>query len=235
MKVTKQSILDTAVPVSTRTYKAISHGSIIDAIKENLDKENVHVISERYSGTLGNQIITGHMAVNYQLDNELKFEIAFMNSYNKAKRAVVVSGSEVVVCENGHILGDSSYGVFRRKHTGTADQDIKTFIPEMVKTAIEKFQVLYQQKESMKNRILDKKAINELVGQLYLEESLLKSHQLSLLKKEIELPTFDYNADPNSVWSMYNNVTYVFKQTHPSNWISVHQTLNKTITEKYAI
>lgn len=232
---TKADILAATPPQSTRTYKAISHGQIIDVLSEELDKQGFVIVSETYDAPKGNQMVVGHLQLNLNLDSELKFEVAFMNSYNKTKRAVVAGGSQVIVCKNGHILGDTSYGSFRKKHVGTASEDIKVFIPEMIKRASDCFQLLVNQKNQMKQIEVSKRVRNELIGQLYLDEAIIKDTQMSIIKREFDNPSFNYNTDENSLWQAYNNVTLALKQSHPTTWLSDHQKFNQLITNQFQL
>lgn len=234
VKSTKEAVLATLPPQSTRTYKAISHGQIINTVLENLDKQGFKVTNESYYPSAGNSIVRGHLCLNLNLDKDLKFEIAFMNSYNKQRRAVVVGGSQVWICENGHILGSSQYGAFKRKHTGTASEDINIFIPEMIKNASDNFNILIKQKDRMKEIEITKKVRNELIGQFYLEDAILKDVQMSILRKEFEKPTFDYGS-PGSLWETYNYVTFALKETHPAEWLEKHQNLNKIVNDKFQL
>jgi hypothetical protein len=61
----------------------------------------------------------------------------------------------------------------------------------------------------------------ELIGRMYIEETLIKSTQLNILAREIETPTHDYNA-ANTMWELYNYTTYALKSGHPSNWMEQH-------------
>lgn len=233
---TKAGILGTQPPVSTRTYKTVSHGQIIDTLSEELDKQGFIIINENYSASVNNQIINGHLQLGgLNIDSELSFEIAFINSYNKTKRAVVVAGSQVRICENGHILGDTSLGLFQKKHVGTVSDEIMKFIPDMVKAANESFSLLKKQKDRMKEIEIDRKVRNELIGQFYLDDALITDTQMSIIKREIENPSFAYNADTNSLWQLYNNVTLAMKETHPSKWIGNHQKLNKVVNDQFQL
>jgi len=235
IKWTKQDIITAQPPTSTRTYKAISHGSIINTLSEELDREGFGVTSEYYLSTANRAVVVGHLMLNVSTDSELKFEVGFLNSYNKTKRAVVAGGSQVIVCENGHILGDISYGAFKKKHVGNADVEIVEFIREMVKRAHDCFDVLIKQKNRMKEIEVSRKVRNELIGQLYLEDAIISETQISIIRKEITKSSFDYNTDPNSLWQIYNNVTVGLKSTHPSKWIQNHQSLNRIINEQFQL
>jgi hypothetical protein len=231
---TKASILATLPPPSTRTYKTISHGAIIDTIFEELDKKGLKVINERYSSNYSHTVVNGHLELGMDSDPDLYFEIAFLNSYDKTKRAVVIAGSAVRMCDNGHILGDTSYGAFKRKHVGDASEKITLFIPEMISTADKTFDKLKRQKERMKEIDISTHIRNELVGQLYLDDAIVTDTQMSILKREIENPSFNYGQE-GSLWQLYNHVTLAMKDTHPSKWIENHQKFNKVVTDKFQL
>lgn len=231
----KESILATQIPTSTNTYKVVSHGQIIDSISENLDKQGLKIKSERYSANSNNTIVLGHLIIDVDKDKDLKFEIAFANSYNKTKRAIVVAGSQVLICENGHILGDVSLGLFKRKHVGKVSEDLNVFIPELIKSSDESFQKLINQKEKMKEIEISAIVRNELIGQLYIDDAIISDVQMSIIRKEIQNPSFDYGCDKNSLWQLYNNITVGLKNSHPSKWISNHSSLNKIIDNKFEL
>ena len=231
---TKQDLLSVQPPASTSTYKTISHGAIIDTVYEELDKEGFVVREERFSATANRHVMNGHLILNIDTDADLKFEIAMLNSYNKTKRAIVAGGSQVFICENGHILGDTSYGCFKRKHVGTADLDIVPFIKEMVKSAGECFDKLIRQKDAMKQIEVDKKIRNELIGQLYIDDAIIADTQMSLIRDQINKPSFDYKSD-GTLWQLYNHITYGLKNSHPSKWIRNHQVLNDLVAEKFQL
>jgi len=231
---TRQYIENVPLPVyEGDSYTVISHGSIIDNIKKQLEFNNLEVIKETYTPAQNGNIVTGILEIGNNEDKELSFNIAFLNSYNKMKRFVIAGGSLVRVCQNGHILGISELGGYKRTHKGTADIDAVQYIKLICNNAQTEFQKLIEQKELMKTVDISKKEIHHLISELYFEENLIKDTQMSILKKELDKPTFDYGTSENNLWSAYNAITYSLKSTHPKDYIETHQRVNKYVAEKF--
>ena len=231
---TRQFIENVPLPVyEGDSYTVISHGSIIDNIRQNLATNNLEVIRETYTPAQNGNIVTGILEIGNNEDKELSFNIAFLNSYNKAKRFVIAGGSQVRVCQNGHILGISELGGYKRTHTGTADVDAQEYIKLNCSNAETEFKKLIEQKEKMKTIDISKKDIQHLISELYFEENLIKDTQMSILKKELDNPTFDYGTPENNLWTAYNHLTFSLKSTHPKDYIETHQKVNKYLSEQF--
>jgi len=233
---TRQYIENVPLPIyEGDSYTVISHGSIIDNIKENLAINNLEIIKETYTPAQNGNIVTGILQIGNEEDKELSFNIAFLNSYNKAKRFVIAGGSQVRICQNGHILGISELGGYKRTHTGTADIDAKEYIKIICENAQSEFKKLTEQKDLMKEVELSKKDIHHLISELYFEENLIKDTQMSILKKELDSPTFEYGTPENNLWTAYNHITYSLKGTHPKDYIETHQKVNKYLSEQFSL
>jgi hypothetical protein len=61
----------------------------------------------------------------------------------------------------------------------------------------------------------------EVIGSLFLQEEIISSSQMNIIKKELKAPTHNYGAE-GSMWELYNNVTFAMKQSHPSDWMQDH-------------
>ena len=59
-----------------------------------------------------------------------------------------------------------------------------------------------------------------------MEENLIGSTQLNMIKKELQHPTFLYEA-PGSMWELYNFTTFSMKDVHPSDWLENHLNTHK--------
>ena len=89
---------------------------------------------------------------------------------------------------------------------------------------------LWYHYDQFKNIEVDGQAQAELLGRMFLKEDIITSTQLNIIKREIKSPTHDYGA-ADSMWELYNHVTFAMKQAHPSTWmqdhINVHDFFNK--------
>jgi hypothetical protein len=64
----------------------------------------------------------------------------------------------------------------------------------------------------------------EFAGRMFIEDELVNSTQLSILKKEIN---FSENFKDENVRCFYNHVTEALKKTHPSQVMSSHLEVHK--------
>jgi len=229
---TKEELILVPLPLSSRTYKPVSHKQLIDLTYEGLDKSGFTIKKEQFLGNSNGQIMTAYFDLDWIEDKEMGVRVAFQNSYNKKVTVKFAIGGSVFVCENGCIRGDA--GAFKRKHTG----DVQTFAPskieEYLKSVGDNFQKLVVDKEKMKLIEMTKKTTAELIGDLYLNEDLIQETQVAIIKKELEFPTHNYNA-PNSLWEAYNYITFANKNIHASKYIDTHTQLHSYIDANYLV
>ena len=133
-----------------------------------------------------------------------------------------------MVCYNGMIAGDMMN--FKRKHTGSADYDVKVHLADQIKNAEKYYKRILQDKNAMKTIKLDCAEQSELIGRLFIEEDLLDSQQMSCIKSEMNKSSYDYGTDDNSAWTFYNHVTHALKKAHPRDWLSDQQNFHDFIT-----
>jgi hypothetical protein len=82
----------------------------------------------------------------------------------------------------------------------------------------------------MRHITLSIKEQAELIGRLFIDEKLINVEQLSCVKNEIEVPSYNYNADKDNAWTFYNHVTMALKKSHPRNWLSDQQKFHEFMT-----
>lgn len=222
---TLEQINNTPLPEYDNSYTVIPHGDIIDQIKTKLANHGMHVANEIYTGNIGNQIITGKFNIQSDLDPDLGLMLAFGNSYNKQRKFKVSIGGNVFVCDNGMIMGDMNN--FSRKHTGNAREEALVAIDLQIKEAEEHFQILCQQKNQLKEVTISKKLQAELSGRLFMQDEIITLSQLSVIKQELEKPSYDYGVNEESGWYFYNAVTHALKKSHPVCWIEDHEKVHE--------
>ena len=216
---TKELIMNTAVPVQTRTYKPVSHSSLIDLTLNSIEKAGFKLDKETYSSAVDGQIANGRFSISNVADSEMQLQIGWQNSYNKQLTLKFAIGTRILVCQNGCVSGD--FGAFKRKHVG----EIQSFTPgaiiDYIAQAGEAFTLMQQQRESMKQIEITRRTKAELVGRMMLEEQFITSTQLNIISRELKAPTHDYNAK-DSLWELYNYTTFAMKETHPGLWMESH-------------
>lgn len=235
-KTTRSMVVDellaVPLPQETESYKPVAHGQLIKLTKEAANDAGFELRKEKYLTSRGGLVVTAYYDFNYGGDNEMGLRIAWQNSYNKQVTLKFAIGGNVFVCSNGAFHGDM--GAFRRKHTG----DVQVFTPDKIaeyfKTADETFGQLVQHKDDMKKIKIDRKVMAQLVGDLYLNEQLIKSHQVAVIAGEMEKPSFDYQAK-DTAWEAYNSITHALKAAHPSEYIDSHQAVHAYFQKEFGL
>ena len=218
------------LPTETRTYKPVSHAVFIDEIKEELYKRGYSVKTERYLTANNGLIMTGNFTVDNP-DGEINPAIFFTNSYNKMRKAELTNGVIVLVCSNGMISMDVT-NKFSKKHSGTVLEDLRNNIVLSVESIDEEFEKLRKNAEEMKQIQLSDNQIASIIGDMYINESMISETQLSILKKEVKTST---NFKDNTVWDLYNNTTEAFKASHPMHFDKQHLKLHAYMSDIFSL
>lgn len=123
---TKELIMNTAVPVQTRTYKPVSHSQLIDLTLDSISKAGFTLDKETYSAAVDGQVANGRFSISNVADSEMQLQIGWQNSYNKTMSLKFAIGTRILVCSNGCVSGD--FGAFKKRHKG----DIQDFTPSAI-------------------------------------------------------------------------------------------------------
>ena len=233
---TKWHLENATLPNHGKTYTVVSHKSVIDNTLQLLKDSGFTVQREIYRANMNANVAQGiyHIYPTQTTDqqivteNELGMMFAWTNSYDKSTRFQCAVGAYVMVCYNGMIAGDMMN--FKRKHTGSADYDVKVHLADQIKNAEKYYKRILQDKNAMKTIKLDCAEQSELIGRLFIEEDLLDSQQMSCIKSEMNKSSYDYGTDDNSAWTFYNHVTHALKKAHPRDWLSDQQNFHDFIT-----
>lgn len=215
------------------TYTVIPHQFVIDATHEEMNKRGFSIRNEVYKEARNCDIVQGIYHLDFEGDPEMGLMFAWTNSYDKSIRFKCAIGAHVFVCDNGVISGDM--GSWARKHTGTADQEALQHIQLQLSNAMLHYNQLVKDKEVMKDVILGKKDRASILGRLFADQEILTLTQLGIVKRELDKPSFNYNADKDSAWSLYNHVTLALKESHPLQYIHNHGAVHKLFMEDYTL
>lgn len=211
-------LLKVKVPEATDSYTPIPHSLMIQTTLDELNKRKLKVINKSYQvNNKGNGVI-GHYGIKSD-DSELGMMIAFRNSYDKSMSAAYVGGAQVWICGNGCISGDMK---IVRKHTGNADEEVLIKLVSCIDYLEENFNKIKADRDLLKNIEINKKVMAELCGRMYIDNEIINSVQLNIIKREIEKPTFKYTEAGNTYWDFYNFVTYSLKTTAPGYYVKKH-------------
>lgn len=218
------------LPENTGTYSAVPHAVFLDEIKEELYKKGHVIKEERYLTANNGLIMTG----KYIIENEnsiMNPAIYFTNSYNKMRRAELQGGISILVCKNGAI-GIDTASRFSRKHSGTVLEDLRTNIVLTVDSLEEQFNRLKYNMEEMQQIHLSESQVAQIVGDMYVNENLIKETQLSILKHEIK---FSKDFKDNTAYDLYNHCTEALKDNHPMDFDKSHIKLHAYMSDIFSL
>lgn len=236
-EVTRSYLETQPLPVHGKSYTVISHKEVIDNAMSLLNTSGFSIIKEVYRSNMNANVAQGIYYLRPKnpdntamKEEELGMMFAWTNSYDKSTRFQCSVGAYVKVCGNGMVAGDMMN--YNRKHTGTANMDTKVHMSDQIKSAEKYYNRLIADKEYLKTITLDCKEQSELVGRLFIDEDLLDTQQVSMTKKEMDKPSFDYGVNTNSAWSFYNHITHALKKAHPRDWLNDQQNFHDFITSE---
>ena len=230
IKDTTRSYLEAAsLPSHGNSYTVIPHKDVIENTLNMLNASGFTVTREMYRANINANVAQGiyHIIPTRSLDDKINKEselgmmFAWTNSYDKTTRFQCAVGAYVGVCYNGMVSGDMMN--FARKHTGSADYEVRMQISNQIKNAEKHYRKMIDDKDSLKQVQLSFKEQSELLGRLYADEELLDVGQLTTVKSEMKDPSYEYEADAENAWTFYNHVTHALKKTHPRHWLSSTQ------------
>jgi hypothetical protein len=217
-------------PEATDTYSPIAHEIFVAELQELLYKKGMEVVSKKYLVDSKGQTMAGEYMINNHIDNEMTISIGFQNSYNKTVKAGINCGALVLVCKNGMYRSEGSS--YHRKHTGCALEDIRRNIDLVVSESEEQLIRLIAKREQMKLMELSNARIAALIGDMYLNEGLINTSHLEIIKREMS-SSKDFKE--RTVWSLYNWTTEAFKDAHPTTYLKKHLMLHTYICDKLGL
>lgn len=223
----------TAVPLPNHggRYSVVSHGHIISESKNQLSKAGFNIDKEFYKMSLDGQMAQGIYHLKHGSDPDMGLMFAWSNSYNKMMRFKCAIGAHVFICANGVVSGDMAN--YARKHSGTALSDVNNHIQSQISRANEYFNNLIADKEMLKQVVLTRGDQASIVGKLFFDKEVLTLTQVGIIKREMDKPTHNYGCNPDSAWSLYNNITLALKESHPLHYIKDHQMVHGMFIDEF--
>lgn len=224
----EQRIINYAVPPTTDSYVAIPNKLLLDSVYQKIAQAGLGIRGKEFKSNATGQVSTGRIFLDYG-DSEMGMTLGFINSYDKSKRLGVAGGGNVWVCSNGMFVGDV---VALRKHTGVILEDLDHMLTRVMGHIECEFKNAVSYRETFKRIELPKSAINEIIGELYLEEELIKSDQLSIIKTGlISDPNFRMTERRN-MWRLYNLVTEALKAAPAGSYLENHIKFNRFMLDR---
>lgn len=229
----KDILLKASLPQRTETYTPIAHGKIMQQTEGSLQRLGFNITHTRYRAAMDGNLGQAEYHLQYGNDPEMGLMVAWQNSYNKMASFKYAIGAHVFVCANGMVAGD--LGAYKRKHTGEADHESVGMIETYLTDAKVIFNRLIEDRELLKEKTLNLRQMAELMGRLYVDEQIVNSTQLNIMKRELENPSYHYGVPVCNAWSLYNFATHAFKEDTPRNWLKRHADLHTFFGKEFGI
>jgi hypothetical protein len=220
---TKAHLVSVPLPNHGATYTVISHQFVIDYAYQALANAGFGIVDEEYRCTADGQIAQGIYKLNFNNDPELSMMFAWTNSYNKQVKFKCVVGA--YINNSGSVMISGEVGSWVRKHTGTADTEVKQTIDDYISNAYMYYNQLCSDKAAMEVVSLNKRKQSQLLGVLFAEYEILTTEQASLIRDQMKRPLQVFKST-DSLWAFYNFVTNALQSSHPKTWMEDQRILH---------
>ena len=220
---TKAHLVSVPLPNHGASYTVISHQFVMDYAYQALATAGFGIVEEEYRCTADGQIAQGIYRLNFNQDPELSMMFAWTNSYNKQVKFKCVVGA--YINQSGSVMISGDIGSWVRKHTGTADTEVKDTIDQYISNAHMYYNQLCADKASMEGVSLNKRKQAQLLGVLFAEYEILTTEQASMIRDQMKKPQQVF-ANTDSLWAFYNFVTNSLQHSHPKTWMEDQRILH---------
>ena len=236
---TEEWIKSVPVPQATNTYVPISNTELINTLQSNLEDIGLYPVKKRYTTSNHGMEVFGDWQLSREGDplllkekydaGDMHFGVSFVNSYDKKLKLEIIPGVRICICSN-QAMSKSGVATFDKKHIGNVGVEFPIFI----QNSLEQLDVLYTNFQEAFNKLrgvsINKKVMAELAGRMYVQEDIITSEQMSLLKKEINKSTFS-QFDGDNGFNFYQHCTYAARNSHPSEMIDRYVNIHEFVTE----
>ena len=219
----KAHLISVPLPNHAASYTVISHQFIIDYAFQSLTNAGFGIVDEEYRCTADGQIAQGIYKLNFNNDPELSMMFAWTNSYNKQVKFKCVVGA--YINNTGSVMISGEVGSWVRKHTGTADTEVKSTIDDYISNAHMYYNQLCSDKAAMEVVTLNRRKQSQLLGVLFAEYEILTTEQASMIRDQMKRPQQVFN-NTDSLWAFYNYVTNALQSSHPKTWMEDQRILH---------
>ena len=216
---TEEQLFEVELPEATDTYAPVSHHAIVSKITESLLGKDMVIKDKKYLSNNEGQQLIGTFTIETERPSTansktaMDMMIAFRNSYDKSMSVGFAAGTRVWICENGMISGDIQ---MVRKHTGNVLGELVEKIDTSIDTLGNTYAKLTSDAHIMSNIELEPKVSAELLGRLFIDEDIITSTQLNIIKNEL---SNSKHFKEDSMWDLYNHCTEAMKKSHASRYL----------------
>lgn len=227
-EVTVDQLMAMPTPEATKTYTPISHYDVaVNALNIGSDlmqPKGWEVAGSRFQVSPDQGKFFGVIAWESQeaADQGMRFSIGLRNSVDKKMTVGYCLGSQVIVCDNLVMSGDT---VILRKHTGNAQDDLVQALLKGFYQATTSWQDTCALKAQMQALELNDVQAYGLLG-VALDKEVITPTQFTKVRQEWKEPRHG-EFEGRNLWSLYNGATEIFKATEPAKMLAAHSDLTR--------
>lgn len=223
----KSQLATIPMPVETKSYKPISHSRLVEMTISRIESMGKKIVHESYTTNKSGEQLFVKFGIEDENNDTFRKMIGLRNSYDKSMPVGLVSGAQVIVCENGMFTGEIKQS---RRHTANIERDLDELFDGIVSNIDDKYEILLKDAELMKSKSVTIERANEIFGEILLRKQDVSN--ITTLNNAVRLFKKPINGfKDENVWDVYNAFTEAFKQLSPYNSARQHIKLHDYMKE----
>jgi hypothetical protein len=204
--VTLDELREYRAPPPEGRWHPISHGTVLDTVKETLGEAGYEVRNEKLALNGKGTRFFGTLDLATPIATGVSLAVGIRNSTDKSFPLGFCGGSHVFVCDNLAFRADL---LVKRKHTVNGARNFQAAIAQAVISLGEFKELEAVRIKSMMQRDLSADRADSLILRSY-EKGIISALQLPLVLKEWREPSFE-EFTPRTTWSLFNAFTSVLR------------------------
>lgn len=223
---TYKEVAAVPLPEQTETYMPVSHIELIQKVIDHTTQIMSMTLDKAGFGMArgGDHMFARLRFRSGQHNNEMRFCVGLVNSYDKRLRVRMGTGANILSCDNLVIAGDITYA---RKHTIEAWPDINAAIAKNLGGAQSVFDQLVMDADRMKSIQISDDGAYQAMGLLY-GRGILRNHMLTVARDQWLKPDHS-EFEQRTLWSLYNAINSALKLSRPGEIMEKHRELHKLL------
>ena len=219
---TREEVIAAPVPKQTETYTPVPNALILRSIEERAEANGLIIHDTKYlMNRTGKQAFISWSFETPELPS-MRRQIGVVNSYDKSRSLGCATGAEVAKCDN---LDFSDFRRLRRHTTGIME-DFDDILDATFQNLDKGFQKVVGDYKYLHGIPLGKDAIPELVGKAFMDDEIITSTQLNVLKRSIQGGDL-WGTD--TYLDLLMHFTEAMKSSHPGEIIQNHMSAREWV------
>lgn len=225
-----EEVLSIEAPPPEGRWYPISHGAVLNRVRDTLDEAGFVVAKERYALSKDNHRFFAVLDMQSQLSCGVALSVGVRNSTDKKFPIGFCAGSRTFVCDN---LAFSADLLLSRRHTKNGvshfSLDIAAAMPKLSQ---------FREVESFRIERLKVTAVSDVQAESFIlrayDRGIISSLQIKDVLKEYRSPSFEEFA-PRTLWSLTSAFTTVLGREgrqvrNPNAYVQTTMRLNHLVT-----